>query len=62
MVEEVLLAHMPSELRLYIAHFTDLQNAQFLRQQLLAGNTNFDYAFIDASTVGFSFGIRSDCR
>lgn len=62
MVEEVSLAHMPPELRLYVAHFTDLQNASFLRQQLLAGNTDFDYAFIDASTVGLSFGNGCDCR
>lgn len=54
MVEQVALAHMPPELAVYVALYTDLQNAHFLREQLLAGNTDFEYAFIDASMVGLS--------
>jgi EKC/KEOPS complex subunit CGI121/TPRKB len=52
MVEEISLAHVPPELAVYCAFYTNLTNATFLREQLLAGNTDFEYAFIDASTVG----------
>lgn len=54
MVETIHLAHMPSELALYATVYRNVQNTQFLRDQLLAGNSDFEYAFIDASTVGFS--------
>ena len=52
MVEQISLVHMPSELAVYAAFYRDLQNAKFLREQLLAGNSDFEYAFIDASMVG----------
>ncbi|OCT49564.1 EKC/KEOPS complex subunit cgi121 [Cladophialophora carrionii] len=51
MVAKINLAHMPPELALYVAVYTDLQNASFLKEQLLAGNADFEYAFIDASMV-----------
>jgi EKC/KEOPS complex subunit CGI121/TPRKB len=35
----------------YVALYRDVQNAAFLRQQLLSGNKEFEYAFIDASMV-----------
>ena len=31
--------------------FENVQNAPFLRQQLLDGNTDFEYAFLDASVL-----------
>lgn len=51
MVEEIHLAHLPSELVIYVTCYEDVQNASFLRQQLLAGNQAFNYAFIDATTI-----------
>ncbi|KIW30785.1 uncharacterized protein PV07_02486 [Cladophialophora immunda] len=51
MVEIIQLAHMPPELALYVAMYTDVQNAPFLKEQLLAGNSDFEYAFIDARMV-----------
>ena len=42
---------MPPELALHAALYQDVRNAAFLREQLLAGNAEFEYAFIDASTV-----------
>ncbi|OAP64107.1 hypothetical protein AYL99_00079 [Fonsecaea erecta] len=51
MVETIKLAHMPPELALYIAMYTDVQNTPFLKEQLLAGNSDFEYAFIDARMV-----------
>ncbi len=51
MVETIHLAHTPPELALHVAMYTDVENASFLREQLLAGNAEFEYAFIDASMV-----------
>ena len=45
------LAHLPPDLAVHVALYTELQNATFLREQLLAGNAEFEYAFIDASVV-----------
>ncbi len=45
------LAHLPPDLAVHIASYTDLQNAPFLRDQLLQGNPDFEYALIDASVV-----------
>jgi len=51
MVETIHLAHTPPELALHVAMYTDVENASFLREQLLAGNAEFEYAFIDASMI-----------
>lgn len=45
------LTHLPPTLGVYIALCRDLKNATFLRQQLLNGNTEFEYALLDASSV-----------
>ena len=51
MIETVNLAHMPPEMALFVALYRDVENAPFLKEQLLAGNSDFEYAFIDASMV-----------
>ncbi|KAK4943381.1 hypothetical protein LTR10_017055 [Elasticomyces elasticus] len=51
MVQTIHLSHMPPELALFVALYTDVENASFLKDQLLAGNADFEYAFIDASMV-----------
>lgn len=51
MVETIHLSHMPPELAVFVALYTDVENASFLKDQLLAGNADFEYAFIDASMV-----------
>ena len=45
------LVHMPPELAVYVALYKDVENAPYLKEQLLAGNTDFEYAFIDASMI-----------
>ncbi len=45
------LAHLPPDLLVYVALYQDLKNAPFLRQQLLDGNSEYEYALIDASVV-----------
>lgn len=51
LVQTLSLAHTPSSLAVNAALYKDVQNASFLRQQLLQGNSEFEYALIDASTV-----------
>ena len=49
-MEVITLPHLPDH-PLHIALFEDVQNASFLRQQLLAGNTDFEYAFLHAPVI-----------
>jgi EKC/KEOPS complex subunit CGI121/TPRKB len=51
MLQTIHMSHMPPELALHVALYRDVKNAAFLKQQLLNGNTDFEYAFIDASMV-----------
>ncbi|GIJ99237.1 5'-flap endonuclease [Aspergillus viridinutans] len=50
-LETIHLPHLPSALPIHIALYRDVKNSPFLRQQLLSGNGDFEYAFIDASMV-----------
>ncbi|TFB05344.1 EKC/KEOPS complex subunit [Trichoderma ghanense] len=50
-VEIVQLEHVPSSYQIHLALFRNVKNAGFLHQQLLARNADFEYAFIDASTI-----------
>jgi hypothetical protein len=45
------LEHLPPNHDIHIALYRNVQNAPFLQQQLLDGNTNFEYALIDGSVV-----------
>ncbi|OJD10644.1 hypothetical protein AJ78_08402 [Emergomyces pasteurianus Ep9510] len=51
LLETIQLAHAPSNCPVHVALYRDLQNASFLREQLLSGNTEFEYAFIDAAMI-----------
>ncbi|KAL4925573.1 EKC/KEOPS complex subunit CGI121/TPRKB [Aspergillus undulatus] len=50
-LETIHLPHLPSSPEVHAALYKDVQNAPHLRQQLLAGNAEFEYAFIDASMI-----------
>ncbi|KAL4875936.1 kinase binding protein CGI-121-domain-containing protein [Aspergillus karnatakaensis] len=50
-LETIDLPHLPSSLAVHAALYKDVQNASYLRQQLLSANTDFEYAFIDASMI-----------
>ncbi|KAL7792085.1 kinase binding protein CGI-121 domain-containing protein [Trichoderma ceciliae] len=50
-LETVVLEHVPSSHRVHLALFRNVRNAGFLHQQLLARNSDFEYAFIDASMI-----------
>ena len=51
LLESIDLPHLPSTMPVHVAIYRDVQNAPFLRQQLISGNSDFEYAFIDASMV-----------
>ncbi|OJK03111.1 hypothetical protein ASPACDRAFT_113841 [Aspergillus aculeatus ATCC 16872] len=50
-VETIELAHLPPSMPVHVALYRDVKNAASLRQQLISGNADFEYAFIDASMV-----------
>jgi EKC/KEOPS complex subunit CGI121/TPRKB len=50
-LQSIELEHLPAGFAIHIALYRDVKNAVFLHQQLLAGNTAFEYALIDASVV-----------
>lgn len=50
-LEKVELEHVPPTYQVYAAFFRDVSNAEFLHAQLLSRNSEFEYAFIDASSV-----------
>lgn len=54
-LETLQLEHLPESHAIHIALYRDVRNAAFLHEQLLAGNTDFEYALIDASVVGLLF-------
>lgn len=51
MLDTVNLEHVPPSHSVHIAFFKDVANSGFLQSQLLARNAEFEYAFIDATTV-----------
>ena len=48
---QVAVEHLPPGYAVYAALFTDVANAAFLQQQLVARNPAFEYALVDAATV-----------
>jgi EKC/KEOPS complex subunit CGI121/TPRKB len=50
-IETVSLDHLPASYAVHLAFFRNVSNAAFLHSQLLAHNSDFEYAFIDASIV-----------
>ncbi|KAH0543579.1 hypothetical protein FGG08_002140 [Glutinoglossum americanum] len=54
-VQTIYLEHIPSQHPIHIALFKDVGNSAFLKQQLLSGNKEFEYSFIDASVIAESF-------
>ena len=49
-MENITLPHLLQH-PLRVCLFENVQNATFLRQQLLEGNTEYEYAFLDASVL-----------
>jgi hypothetical protein len=53
------LPHL-EEYPIHVSLFKDVKNAAYLRQQLLEANAEFEYAFLDATTVIFSLWLCSN--
>ncbi|OOF96013.1 hypothetical protein ASPCADRAFT_207361 [Aspergillus carbonarius ITEM 5010] len=51
LLDTIHLSHLPPSMPVHVALYRDVQNAPYLRQQLMSANADFEYAFIDASTV-----------
>lgn len=51
LLQTIQLEHLPPGYDIHIALFHSVQNAEFLQKQLLEGNTDFEYALIDATVV-----------
>lgn len=51
LLESVAIEHIPPSHKVYLALFKDVSNADFLREQLLARNHDFEFAFVDATIV-----------
>ncbi|KAI1138102.1 hypothetical protein F5Y05DRAFT_51387 [Hypoxylon sp. FL0543] len=56
-LERIPLEHVPSTHTVLIGLFQDVTNAEFLQQQLLSRNAEYEYAFIDASSVISRFQV-----
>ncbi|KAI1632506.1 CGI-121-domain-containing protein [Biscogniauxia mediterranea] len=50
-LETIQLEHVPPTHSVNVAVFRDVENAEFLQQQLLGRNSEFEYAFIDATSI-----------
>lgn len=59
-METAHLPHLPDH-PLHICLFEQVQNASYLRKQLLEGNTDFEYAFLDASVLLSRNHVLSAC-
>jgi hypothetical protein len=51
LLETIEIPHLPSSLPVHVVLYRNVENADYLKQQLLAGNSEFEYALIDASMV-----------
>jgi EKC/KEOPS complex subunit CGI121/TPRKB len=64
-LETIQIPHLPASLPVHVALYRNVQNSAFLRQQLLAGNKEFEYALIDASLVRayvFPLNFKKHCN
>ncbi|KAH6651669.1 CGI121 protein [Truncatella angustata] len=59
MLETIPLEHIPSTHSVHVALFRNVANASHLQSQLLGRNPDFEYAFVDASTVASRFHLLS---
>jgi EKC/KEOPS complex subunit CGI121/TPRKB len=59
-LESIRLEHVAETTSVHAALFTNVGNSDFLQSQLLARNSEFEYAFIDVTSV--SSVIMAQCR
>lgn len=59
MLETIPIEHIPSTHSVHVALFRDVTNTEFLQSQLLSRNPDFEYAFVDATTIASRFHLLS---
>lgn len=59
MLESITLEHTPSSHRVHVGLFRNVTNAEYLQSQLLGRNPDFQYAFVDATTIASRFHLLS---
>lgn len=59
-METITLPHLPNS-PIQVCLFNNVQNSTFLRQQLLQGNSDFEYAFLDASVLISTSHVLAAC-
>ncbi|PNS20852.1 hypothetical protein CAC42_2783 [Sphaceloma murrayae] len=59
-LETITLPHLENY-PVYVALFKHVKNAAFLREQLLQGNSAFEYAFLDASMIVSRSHLLASC-
>jgi EKC/KEOPS complex subunit CGI121/TPRKB len=59
-METITLPHLPNS-PIQVCLFNDVKNSAFLRQQLLQGNSDFEYAFLDASVLISTSHVLAAC-
>ena len=59
-MESLTLPHR-QDVPIVMALFKDVKNAPFLREQLLAGNTAFEYTFLDAEILASRGQVLAAC-
>jgi len=50
-ISSIQLAHLPFTCSIYASLHTSVTNASHIRAQLLSSNADYDFAFVDASTI-----------
>lgn len=59
-MENIVLPHLPNH-PLHAILFQGTKNPGFLREQLLSGNTDFEYAFLDAAMILSRHHVLAAC-
>jgi hypothetical protein len=59
-METITLPHLPNS-PIQVCLFNNVKNSAFLRQQLLQGNSDFEYAFLDASVLISTSHVLAAC-
>ncbi|KAF2236472.1 CGI-121-domain-containing protein [Viridothelium virens] len=59
-VQALALGHLPGN-PLFVGTFRDVKNVSFLRSQLLTGNPDYEYAFIDAEVILSTTHLLAAC-
>ncbi|CAD6505243.1 BgTH12-00735 [Blumeria graminis f. sp. triticale] len=61
LLQTITLSHTPSSHSVHVALYRNVKNSAFLEQQLLGGNSDYEYAFIDARVILSKVHVFASC-